>query len=1352
MTAKALISRRFSTLLIVVMTLGVLIGSAAFPTSAHAASITVTTLADNATQDGQCSLREAITNANNDAATHANCPAGTGADIISFSDTLGTGTISLTSALPNITDFDGLTIHGGGDITVSGNNLYQVFFMNDMAPLTLDSLTVANGNSLYGGGVHNHGGTLTITNSTFSGNRASEEGGGVFNGGAASSSTLNITNSTFSGNSATNGGGVGIEISVSLTITNSTFSSNSANNNGGGVYVGVLGGTQTITNSTFSGNSAFNNGGGVENGPWGTPYLGTMTITNSTFSANSASNRGGGVSNIGSLTIANSTFSSNSATYGGGVSNSHSSDAEMSGTLAITNSTISGNSAIEGGGVFNQWTLIIKNSILANSMSGGDCRGAATGTSKNNLIEAIGNNACGLTQGSNGNIIGFDPNLGTLIGSPAYFPLNGGSLAIDAGDDATCAAAPVNNTSQNGVTRPRGVHCDIGSFESNFPTVFSSVRGNTNPTNAASVNFTVTFSDSVTGVDLSDFTLTTTGITGASVTGVSGSGVTYTVTVNTGTGSGTVRLDVTDNDSIKDIAGTPLGGAGAGNGNYTSGEIYTIDKTAPTVTNVTSTTANGTYTTGAVIPVTVTFSQVVIVVGTPQLTLETGVTDRAVNYSSGSGTNTLTFNYTVQAGDTSADLDYVATTSLALNGGTIQNAALNNATLTLPAPGAAGSLGFNKTIVIVIDTTAPSVVSSVRADPNPTKAASVRFTVTFSEAVTGVDMTDFSLTSAGLTGVAVTEVSGSGMTYTVTLNTGSGTGTLQLNVLDNDTILDIASNPLGGTGAGNGSFNSGQSYSIDRTSPTVLSSVRANPNPTTATTVYFIVTFSEPVTGVDTADFSLTTAGITYASITGVSGSGTTYTITVNTGSGFGTLRLDVTDDDSILDAASNPLGGTGLGNGNFTGGETYTIGVAPVVVSISGNTWEGGVTLSYVDSIPRTVISDSVGNYSLTVTNNWSGIVTPSKAGYTFNPASITYTNVLTDQTDQNYFAPPITYTISGNAGGDGVTLSYIDGTPKTVISDGSGNYSLTVTYRWSGTVTPSKAGYTFTPASLTYTNVLADQTGQNYVALPITFTISGNAGVEGATLSYTDGTPNTVISDSSGNYSLTVTYNWSGAVTPSKAGYAFSPENRTYTNVVENQTAQNYTAVVVTFTDVSNSYWAWSLIERLFAAGVTSGCSTNPMMYCPEDSVTRAQMAIFLERGKNGSAYTPPAATGMVFTDVSAVYWAASWIEKLYADGITVGCATNPLRYCPEDSVTRAQMAVFLLRARHGSTYTPAVVGGSTGFNDVSTSYWAATWIKQLAAEGITTGCGGGNYCPEDPVTRAEMAVFLVRTFNLP
>jgi len=185
--------------------------------------------------------------------------------------------------------------------------------------------------------------------------------------------------------------------------------------------------------------------------------------------------------------------------------------------------------------------------------------------------------------------------------------------------------------------------------------------------------------------------------------------------------------------------------------------------------------------------------------------------------------------------------------------------------------------------------------------------------------------------------------------------------------------------------------------------------------------------------------------------------------------------------------------------------------------------------------------------------------------------------------------------------------------------------------------------------------------------------------------------------------------------------------------------------------FNDVPFSYWANNYIERLYNAGVTGGCSVAPLNYCPEDMVNRATLAVFILKAKHGSSYTPPAvgvSTG--FNDVPANFWAAAWIKQLAVEGVTSGCGSG--NYCPDGVVTRAQIAVFLLKAKYGSAYTPPAVGGSTGFGDVATTYWAAAFIKQLVAEGITGGCGSGNYCPEDGVTRAQMAVFLVKTFNLP
>ncbi|MGC1378571.1 MAG: hypothetical protein WA821_20235 [Anaerolineales bacterium] len=231
----------------------------------------------------------------------------------------------------------------------------------------------------------------------------------------------------------------------------------------------------------------------------------------------------------------------------------------------------------------------------------------------------------------------------------------------------------------------------------------------------------------------------------------------------------------------------------------------------------------------------------------------------------------------------------------------------------------------------------PLATSSLRADADPSAAASLHFTVTFSEPMTGVDTSDFALTTTGgVTGASVTGVSGgpaANYTYTVTVDPGSGEGTIRLDVKDDDTILDADLNPLGGVGAGNGDFTSGEAYTIDRTPPTVLSMVRADSNPTRAANVHFTVTFSEAVTGVDAADFTPTVTGLTGATITDVSGSDDTYTVTASTGAGSGAIRVDLIDNASIQDLATNPLAG-----GNFTSGETYT-------VNKTNNTWPLDIT-----------------------------------------------------------------------------------------------------------------------------------------------------------------------------------------------------------------------------------------------------------------------------------------------------------------------------------------------------------------------------------------------------------------------
>ena len=241
------------------------------------------------------------------------------------------------------------------------------------------------------------------------------------------------------------------------------------------------------------------------------------------------------------------------------------------------------------------------------------------------------------------------------------------------------------------------------------------------------------------------------------------------------------------------------------------------------------------------------------------------------------------------------------------------------------------------------------------------------------------------------------------------------------------------------------------------------------------------------------------------------------------------------------------------MNDGNVTVDDTFVLTVsavndAPVAdpqsVSMPWNTStnivltgsdveESPLTFDIVDNPTHGSLSGSGANRQYTPTSGYSGTDSFTFKAYDGALYSVPATVSI------NVTA----YVISGNAGVAGATLSYVDGTTKTVTANGSGDYSFQVPINWSGTVTPSKAGYTFSPASMSYTDVQADQPGQNYSTDGVMVTISGYTGIAGATLSYTDGTPKTVTADDAGMYSLDVSYNWSGTVTPSKTGVDFIP-----------------------------------------------------------------------------------------------------------------------------------------------------------------------------------------------------------------
>ncbi len=415
---------------------------------AGAATFTVTKTADtnDGTCDSDCSLREAIAAANG----------AVGADVINLT---GVGpTITLSAQLSVSSD---MTLNGPGaaNLTISGNNAVRVFNIIS-GTVVMNDLTIADGNVsgfTLGGGIFNNG-TLTLTDCILSNNTAASDGGGIFNNG-----TLTLTDCILSNNTAGNGsnGGGGIYNVGTLTLTNCALSNNTADFYGGGIYND---GTLTLTDCILSTNTTDNGGGILNNG--------TLTLAGCVLSGNSATTSGGGIYNNNLVSLTNCTLSGNNATTsGGGIYNP-----PIAIPVNLTGCTLSGNSATTGGGIYNgaSGMLNFANTIIANSVSGGDCANSgAIMTNINNLVE---DGTCSI--GSIGFVSG-DPNLGPLAnnGGPTQtHALLPGSLAIDAGDDAA-AAGIIYDQRGVGFARisdgalARSLTVDIGAFELQAATV-----------------------------------------------------------------------------------------------------------------------------------------------------------------------------------------------------------------------------------------------------------------------------------------------------------------------------------------------------------------------------------------------------------------------------------------------------------------------------------------------------------------------------------------------------------------------------------------------------------------------------------------------------------------------------------------------------------------------------------------------------------------------------------------------------------------------------------------------------------------------------------------------------------------
>lgn len=182
--------------------------------------------------------------------------------------------------------------------------------------------------------------------------------------------------------------------------------------------------------------------------------------------------------------------------------------------------------------------------------------------------------------------------------------------------------------------------------------------------------------------------------------------------------------------------------------------------------------------------------------------------------------------------------------------------------------------------------------------------------------------------------------------------------------------------------------------------------------------------------------------------------------------------------------------------------------------------------------------------------------------------------------------------------------------------------------------------------------------------------------------------------------------------------------------------------------FSDVNGNHWAYRHIQACYRADIVGGYPDGS--YQPELAVTRAQMAVYLARGVFGGDESVPSGGGHSFGDVAGDHWACRYIKAVGEQGIAQGYPDGG--YHPDETVSRAQIAVFMARAHAGGDPGVGEANGDPSFPDVGQAHWAFRYIEYAVESGILQGFPDGSYQPDATVTRDQMAAFVQRTFSLP
>ncbi len=408
-----------------------------------------------------------------------------------------------------------------------------------------------------------------------------------------------------------------------------------------------------------------------------------------------------------------------------------------------------------------------------------------------------------------------------------------------------------------------------------------------------------------------------------------------------------------------------------------------------------------------------------------------------------------------------------------------------------------------------------------------------------------------------------------------------------------------------------------------------------------------------------------------------------------------------------------------GFTYGGFVDGDTNITGTAPIC-GING-------PHANVGSYPSIICSGGLDvKYEFSYVSG-TLTVTPRAVSVIANPQTRTYG--ASDPVLTYVFAPAL---VSGDA--------FIGSLARSAGED-VGSYAIS-----KGSLTPG-SNYTvsFTSANLTITKavltVAADDQNIPYTFSDPTFTFQYSDFVNGDDAGDINTSPTCGVLVTHTNVGTYPIVCQGGA----DNNYDFSYVDGTLSVVMPSQS----------FADVLPSHPYFVYIEVLYRNGLTGGCSTSPLKFCPDQIMNRGQAAVFMLRANFGSSYVPPVPKHIFQDDWSKGTWAEPWAEGMRNTGLSAGCLASPPKYCPWDLIPREQAVIFALRMKHGTVYTPPPATGTVFADMTNTGYYATSWAEQAYKEGLIQSCGtsGGkpNFCPKNLVTRGLAAYMIVKAKNL-